>query len=147
MTSGLFLFLNVEICVEHFQSPHGLFKGGHAVGLVVVDTPVPRLANNIYSCTRLDSHVPLQSPRAAVAWMGSRLSAGGHRLCKGEGCQGDIKRRNESPTWEGAPLSKRTEVIHPLLPVHIHLRAPHSLPSQTEMERTNPLQLNLESPR
>lgn len=58
-----------DFCAEHLQSPLGLSKGGHAVGLVVVDTPVPGLANNLYSYTRLDSHLPLQSPRAAThAW-------------------------------------------------------------------------------
>lgn len=68
------------------------------------------------------------------------------QLCKGEGCQCDLKRRNESPALKGAPLSRRAEVIHPLLPMHIHLRALHSLPPQTEVGRTNPLQFDLENP-
>lgn len=74
-----------DLCVEHLWSPPGLSKEGHTVGLVVVDTPVPRLANNLYSYTRLDSHLPLQSPRAAThGWdPGSKLEATGSAKVRG----------------------------------------------------------------
>lgn len=84
-----------DVCVEHLQLPLGLSKGGHAVGLVVVGTPVPWLANNLYSYTRLDLHLPLQSPRAAThGWdAGSQLGATGSMEVRGasETRRGEMK--------------------------------------------------------
>lgn len=60
--------------------------------MVVVDhprTPVLGLANDLYSYTRLDSHLALQSPRAATHGWDPSSKLGAHRLCKGKGvgCQ------------------------------------------------------------
>lgn len=87
---------------------------------------------------------PCRVPGTGMALDGTGWDPGS-QLCEGERCQRDMKRRNESPALERAPLSKRAEVIHPFLTAHIHLRALHFTPFHPRLRWREQILCNLTS--